>query len=97
MTPNVVCPAGTTDYCNNSSNYPANPSVTPQHKHIVSGVYCSDEQSNYVNNSASPPPKSVPDNFTEEYERPRSKQEVVTPITPRDIATGGNNDFIAVE
>ncbi|KAI0225623.1 hypothetical protein LSAT2_023629 [Lamellibrachia satsuma] len=86
---------GTADYCNNSS--PANLSETPQHKHIVSGVYWSDKQSNYVNNSASPPPKRLPDNFTGEYDRPRSKQEVVTPITSRDIATGGNNDFITVE
>ena len=94
ITPNVFCPAGTADYSNNLSKYTEKPSAIPQH--IVSGVYWSDEQSNYVNNSASPSPKRLLDNFTGEYDRPRSKQEVVTPITSRDIATGVNN-FIAVE
>ena len=79
MSPNVFCPAGTADYNNNLSKYTEKPSATPQH--IVSGVYWNDEQSNYVNDSASPPPKRLPDNFTGEYDRPRSKQEVVTPIT----------------
>ena len=94
MIPNV-CPAGMADNDNHLSNYTEKPSATPQH--IVSGVYWNDEQSNYVNNSASLPPKRLPDNFAEEYDRPRSKQEVITPITSRDITTGVNNDFIAVE
>ena len=59
----------------------------------VNGVYWSDERGDYMNGAASPAPKPLPNYPTEEYDRPQSKQEVITPITPRTISAG----FVAVE